>query len=654
MGLLLTEEFGGSLSGSLAVTDSASKIGSPVNGRRLINGGAGSPVWGNPGFRFGATPRANLGPVTALVRTTNHPGDGPALVIQESATLDATNGLRIVAYDVYGRMVPGGRRRRSIDYLLTAVPRVGGGVFMLLSGGAYGAFPAATLVDVSETGAGTDNYVFLAGHSGVWYADWLHIHDAADIPTPMAARFGAALAGDDFTGTNGANLNGRTALGTTAAVWALNAGTATIQSNSASLGTGGSASVNVGTRPRIVEATITRGAGATAMLLFRGGGSIANSWRCKAEFDRIRLEDNTGATLTQTGAISFTQDVAYRVRVIDTGARIECFVNGTSWLQHNSTTGNTNTQCGIASISGASIFDDFAAWPESYTLPATLETFPAPPTGQGAAIVAETFPGADGAALPGTWTADAGTWHQNSGRGRMTTAAASGAAAVSTGSAAANHEVKADILLPSTTPTYPTDWFPGVNARATDANNLIQARLLRQYLGSGDPSNEVEIWEYVANTGTIIGYINLADILAPGSSHNLRLAVLAAETAAYLDGELVVQATTSVLSGSRAGIGVKDNLPSGQPAWDNVEVRATGASSAGPVISNVQVVWRRSTTARITWTTDVPARGRVDHGATSSYGQSTTLSGLTTSHDHTLSGITPGSTWHFSVYSEVD
>lgn len=658
MGLLLTEDFSGSLSSSLTVTDTGAVIASPSNGKRRIAGGLGSPVWGNPGFRYGPTARSGLGPVTALVRLTNFPGDGPALVIQDTTTLDVTNGIRVVAQDyevLAGVDVPGGKRRRSITYMLVAVPRPGGGSFLLLSGGAYGTWPVATLVEVTRAPAGTNSYIYLAGHSATWFADWLHVHDTADTPITMTTRFGLARAADDFTGTNGTNINGRTALGTSGVAWNVAAGTATIQSNALSMNTSAVALLNVGAGTRSVEAMLTRSdSGSRPMLLFRAAATLAGSWRVKAEFDRVTLQDSTGSTVQQTGAITFTEDVAYHVKVVDTGSFIEVFVNGTSYLTHSSTAQNTNTRVGVACENGNGIADDFAAWPETVTLPSALGPMPTPPSGQGAAVVNETFPGADGSALPGAWTAVIGTWRQQSGKAEVNADSVQGLATISAGTAGVNHEIEADITLPATTPTYPVDWYPGVKARVTDQNNLIDARMLRQYLGSGSPSNEVEVWEYVAGTGNLIGYINLGDLYVPGNVYNLRLAVSGVDVAAYLDDELVVEAETVITSGSLVAIGTKDSNPSGRPKFDNVQVRSTGGTTQGPVISSVQVVWRRSTTALITWTTDVPARGRVDHGPTSAWGLSTALSGLTTSHSHTITGITPGATWHFSVYSEVD
>ncbi len=79
----------------------------------------------------------------------------------------------------------------------------------------------------------------------------------------------------------------------------------------------------------------------------------------------------------------------------------------------------------------------------------------------------------------------------------------------------------------------------------------------------------------------------------------------------------------------------------------------TGASSGTPpVISAVQAVGVGNTSTYITWTTDKPATSQVDYGTTSTYGSSTTLnSTLVTSHTVLVSGLTPGTVYHFRVDS---
>ena len=69
-------------------------------------------------------------------------------------------------------------------------------------------------------------------------------------------------------------------------------------------------------------------------------------------------------------------------------------------------------------------------------------------------------------------------------------------------------------------------------------------------------------------------------------------------------------------------------------------------------ISNVAFSGITISGATITWTTAAPADSQVDYGTTSSYGQSSRLdSSLVTSHSVALSGLSPGTTYHFRVRS---
>ena len=84
---------------------------------------------------------------------------------------------------------------------------------------------------------------------------------------------------------------------------------------------------------------------------------------------------------------------------------------------------------------------------------------------------------------------------------------------------------------------------------------------------------------------------------------------------------------------------------------------ADTSSSAAPVISNVVAnpVFG-GTSATISWMTDIPADTQVKYGTTTSYG---ILSALTdsgtpvTSHELTLSGLTPSTLYHFAVMSSA-
>jgi hypothetical protein len=648
--LLIEENFTGAFVSGLTVTDSGTNIASPANGRRLFDGGV---ALGDPGIRTtSAITRTGLGPATALVRITNSPGDGPALIIQDSTTVNDANGIRFVSYAIWAGPGLDGRDKRAIDYLLVVWPRAGGGNVYAISGGAHGTFPAARIIGASESPGGTSSYVYLAGNTSVWYADWFHVHDNADLPSGASTKYGVCLVADTFN---------RGSLGTTSEVGSKTyqvIGSPTITGNRlVSSGVHGEGVyADAGAAVGYHEATAITGTGGRQFsFLFRGNSARTEYLRFYIDHALTRVEDQAGNLIggAQTGAHTLSNNTTHKFELWDYGDSFRVSMNGTDLHGHiQSTTYNTNTHVGV--LGGVlTEIDEWGAWPYSLSLPSALGTgLPEVPKGTGTAVFSETFPGADGAALPAAWTAVVGTWEQNSSKGRLNTADVSGLATITTGTTAANHEIKADITVPGTTYDYLSglDWFPGMYARAADSTHFVEARFLYQ---NGSP--EVECWENTGSGKVMIGYINTgAGSLNAGSTHNLAIAVRDAEVAAYKDGELVVQATTTLTTGSRAGIGINDSGPRGQPAWDNVELRPTSTTPTGPAISNVQVVWRRNTTALITWTTDVPARGRVDYGATSSYGQATALSGLVTSHSHTLTGLSPLSAVHFSVYSEID
>ncbi len=106
-----------------------------------------------------------------------------------------------------------------------------------------------------------------------------------------------------------------------------------------------------------------------------------------------------------------------------------------------------------------------------------------------------------------------------------------------------------------------------------------------------------------------------------------------------------------------AGAGSVVNLRDLSPATDRwnlaaVEVLPAGVGTPGPIISNVLAGARTSSSAVITWTTDVPSTSAVDFGTTLSYGQSSPVDPtLTTSHRVTLSGLASETQYHYRVSS---
>ncbi|HEX7651381.1 MAG TPA: LamG-like jellyroll fold domain-containing protein [Candidatus Paceibacterota bacterium] len=76
----------------------------------------------------------------------------------------------------------------------------------------------------------------------------------------------------------------------------------------------------------------------------------------------------------------------------------------------------------------------------------------------------------------------------------------------------------------------------------------------------------------------------------------------------------------------------------------------TITTPAPPVISAIASTTNQ-TTATITWTTDKSASSTVSYGATSSYGSATTSAAFVTSHSLLITGLNPGTTYHYQISS---
>ena len=80
----------------------------------------------------------------------------------------------------------------------------------------------------------------------------------------------------------------------------------------------------------------------------------------------------------------------------------------------------------------------------------------------------------------------------------------------------------------------------------------------------------------------------------------------------------------------------------------NLQIGGTPA----PAITNVASSGITTTSATITWNTDQTASSQVQYGLTTSYGSTTSLdSTLVTSHSQALTGLTPGTVYHYRVIS---
>jgi phosphodiesterase/alkaline phosphatase D-like protein len=75
--------------------------------------------------------------------------------------------------------------------------------------------------------------------------------------------------------------------------------------------------------------------------------------------------------------------------------------------------------------------------------------------------------------------------------------------------------------------------------------------------------------------------------------------------------------------------------------------------AGGPDVTGVTASGIGAHRATISWTTGQPADGQVDYGPTNLYGLSTLLNpALSTTHARTLTGLLPGTTYHFRVTSK--
>lgn len=88
------------------------------------------------------------------------------------------------------------------------------------------------------------------------------------------------------------------------------------------------------------------------------------------------------------------------------------------------------------------------------------------------------------------------------------------------------------------------------------------------------------------------------------------------------------------------------------PQSTAISVPTPPASTNPPVITGVTTSAITSTSATISWTTDIPSSSQVFFGTGPNYGQNTTLDPtLVTTHQQTLSGLAAGMTYHFEVQS---
>lgn len=91
--------------------------------------------------------------------------------------------------------------------------------------------------------------------------------------------------------------------------------------------------------------------------------------------------------------------------------------------------------------------------------------------------------------------------------------------------------------------------------------------------------------------------------------------------------------------------------PTPEPA-PIIEEIVTPADTNGPSFVSIATVSAGETESSIVWTTDEMSTGHIEYGETSSYGQNTAETALALEHAQTITGLTPGTTYHYRIVSK--
>lgn len=146
--------------------------------------------------------------------------------------------------------------------------------------------------------------------------------------------------------------------------------------------------------------------------------------------------------------------------------------------------------------------------------------------------------------------------------------------------------------------------------------------------------------------------------LPPSCSRlGLTLAVGVTGTAQEWTGDLVPADCADELAAMQSALDARDAVIAADVAeiadlhQQILDLGSGGGGGDGPIISAADVT-TTPTTATVTWTTDLAADSQVEYGADTSYGQlSALLVALVTSHTVTVTGLTPGASYHFRARS---
>lgn len=389
--------------------------------------------------------------------------------------------------------------------------------------------------------------------------------------------YGTCIAADTFTRGDSATL-GSTEVG--AKAWT-KIGTCTIASGKLAPAASGGAVINAGSLPRIIDVDVTTPAAGNVypQVLCRcpADGDTAHGtfflWWDNGQWE---LKEDNVAVTNGNSLIAHAHNTAYRLRVIDYGDRIRSYVNDVLCADYLTSVHNDQFYCGVKNnaADGGCTYDNFRCYPATITPPTLFSTRPALIAGSGAAIFSDAMTDADATDLEdhnAAWVVEptGQAFEINTNAARMTADFAVGYA--NTEASTVDHEIAANVHTPNTEPAIAHDWMCGLTARWTDTNNYLIARLIYT---SG---RECELWQKVGGIGTLISMTKLPGLLEKNTTYAMKLAVKGADVCVYLDGKLINQAKTSLLTGTKCGIAAEGegDEAGNRPTWDDVTVKAT-------------------------------------------------------------------------------
>jgi len=342
----------------------------------------------------------------------------------------------------------------------------------------------------------------------------------------------------------------------------------------------------------------------------------------------------SGAVITWTSDIPSTSQVLYGT---SSAYGSSTSLNATLTTNHSQTlsglSSSTTYHYSVQSANAVGFLSTSAD--QTFTTPASIS-----PTGPVISAVLTNSLTSGSAVI--TWTTDVASTSQV----LYGTSSAYGSSTTLDASLVTSHSQSLSGLQPSTTYHYAVESSDAAGHLSSSGDNILTTSavqgppVISAIRSGGITSSSTAItWTTdVASTSQVL----YGTSSAYGSSTTLDSTAVTSHSQTVAGLQPATLYHYSVLSGDVGG--------SVAASPDNTFTTAT--ATPGPVIVSVSAPNITSSTASITWSTNVASTSQVEYGTTAAYGSSTTLdASLVTSHSQSLSGLEAATTYHFSVKS---